>query len=46
MECVENVIERGIRTKDLGGSSKTVEVTEAVCEEIKRVLGAKVGMSM
>jgi isocitrate/isopropylmalate dehydrogenase len=41
MECVENVIERGIRTKDLGGNSTTVEVTEAVCEEIERVLCEK-----
>jgi isocitrate/isopropylmalate dehydrogenase len=39
MECVENVTERGIRTVDLGGESKTAEVTEAVCKEIERVLG-------
>jgi isocitrate/isopropylmalate dehydrogenase len=43
MECVENAIEKGISTKDLGGSGKTVEVTEAVCEEIEKVLGGKVG---
>jgi isocitrate/isopropylmalate dehydrogenase len=41
MECVENVLERGVRTRDLGGSSTTVEVTEAVCEEIERVLGGE-----
>ena len=35
MVCVENVCARGIVTKDLGGSSNTKEVTEAVCEEIK-----------
>jgi isocitrate/isopropylmalate dehydrogenase len=45
MECVENVIEAGVRTKDLGGDSKTVEVTGAVCEEIERVLGGKMGKS-
>jgi isocitrate/isopropylmalate dehydrogenase len=43
MVCVENVIERGIKTKDLGGSSKTVEVMEAVCDEIEKVLGGKAG---
>lgn len=41
MECVENVCERGIKTKDLGGSAKTSEVTEAVCNEIERVLRPK-----
>ncbi len=45
MECVENVIEKGIRTNDLGGNSKTVEVTEAVCQEIEKLLGEKVGKS-
>jgi isocitrate/isopropylmalate dehydrogenase len=39
MECVENVTEKGVRTKDLGGSSKTIEVTDAVCKEIEKVLG-------
>ncbi|KAL8935181.1 MAG: hypothetical protein Q9216_005551 [Gyalolechia sp. 2 TL-2023] len=41
MECVENVCERGIKTKDLGGSARTSEVTEAVCDEIERVLGPR-----
>ncbi|KAI4169399.1 MAG: hypothetical protein LQ343_005703 [Gyalolechia ehrenbergii] len=41
MECVENVCESGIKTKDLGGSARTSEVTEAVCNEIERVLGPK-----
>jgi isocitrate/isopropylmalate dehydrogenase len=45
MECVENVIEKGIRTKDLGGCSKTVEVTGAVCEEIEMVLSGKSKLS-
>jgi isocitrate/isopropylmalate dehydrogenase len=35
MECVENVCEKGIITADLGGTAKTVDVTKAVCEEIK-----------
>ncbi|KAL8889306.1 MAG: hypothetical protein Q9215_003386 [Flavoplaca cf. flavocitrina] len=39
MKCVENVCERGIKTQDLGGSASTTEVTEAVCNEIKTVLG-------
>ncbi len=41
MECVENVCERGIKTKDLGGSAGTKEVTDAVCDEIERVLGPR-----
>ena len=40
MEAVEGVMGRGVKTKDLGGSSGTVQVTEAVCEEIER-LGPK-----
>lgn len=39
MECVESVCEKGIVTLDLGGKSTTVEVTDAVCEEIERRLG-------
>ena len=35
LECVENVCERGVMTKDLGGSATTIEVTEAVCAEIR-----------
>ncbi|KAL8929316.1 MAG: hypothetical protein Q9208_001399 [Pyrenodesmia sp. 3 TL-2023] len=38
MECVENVCERGVMTKDLGGSAGTEEVTEAVCIEVEGVL--------
>lgn len=37
MKSVENVTESGIRTADLGGSSRTVEVTEAVCREISGI---------
>lgn len=39
MQCVENVIESGVRTRDLGGRSGTEEVTEAVCAEIEKILG-------
>ena len=39
MEAAENVTENGIVTADLGGKAKTTEVTEAVCEEIKRLAG-------
>ena len=35
MEAVEGVMGRGIKTRDLGGSSGTVEVTDAVCKEIE-----------
>ena len=37
--CVENICERGVKTKDLGGDSGTAEITKAVCEEIEQVLG-------
>jgi len=39
MDCVEAVTERGIRTRDLGGSAGTKEVTEAVCAELEKVYG-------
>jgi isocitrate/isopropylmalate dehydrogenase len=35
MDSVEAVTERGIRTRDLGGSAGTKEVTEAVCAELE-----------
>jgi len=35
MEAIENVLESGIRTRDLGGSAGTEEVTQAVCREIQ-----------
>ncbi|KAF4637719.1 hypothetical protein G7Y89_g347 [Cudoniella acicularis] len=38
MLAVENVTENGIKTKDLGGSSNTEEVTKAVCDEIEKVV--------
>jgi isocitrate/isopropylmalate dehydrogenase len=37
MEAVENVTESGVRTADLSGSNKTVEVTDAVCKEIEKL---------
>ena len=37
--CVENVCEKGISTRDLGGSATTKEVTAAVIEEIRAYFG-------
>ncbi|KAL1983032.1 hypothetical protein VTN96DRAFT_579 [Rasamsonia emersonii] len=39
LDCVEAVCEKGIVTQDLGGTSTTAEVTDAVCDEIERRLG-------
>lgn len=39
LDIVESVCEKGIMTKDLGGSATTIEVTDAVCQEIERRLG-------
>ena len=36
LECVENVTESGTVTADLGGNKTTKEVTDAVCEEIRK----------
>ncbi|KAH7383335.1 hypothetical protein BKA66DRAFT_512171 [Pyrenochaeta sp. MPI-SDFR-AT-0127] len=40
MEVVEAVTERGIATRDLGGSAGTQEVTDAVCAELEKVYGS------
>jgi isocitrate/isopropylmalate dehydrogenase len=40
MEAVERVMASGIKTRDLGGPSRTADVTEAVCNEVER-LGPK-----
>lgn len=37
MQAIENVTVAGVKTKDLGGSQSTKEVTEAVCQEIEKV---------
>ncbi|KAI9669299.1 MAG: hypothetical protein M1831_000334 [Alyxoria varia] len=37
MKSVESVLISGIRTRDLGGQSSTVEVTESVCKEIEKM---------
>ncbi|KFZ15783.1 hypothetical protein V502_05416 [Pseudogymnoascus sp. VKM F-4520 (FW-2644)] len=39
LDIVEAVCEKGIMTKDLGGTATTTEVTNAVCEEIQNRLG-------
>lgn len=36
MECIETVCGNGILTRDLGGTAGTEEVTQAVCEEIRK----------
>jgi isocitrate/isopropylmalate dehydrogenase len=43
MESVENVTEEGIKTLDLGGKSKTTEVTYKVCQEIEKLVSARKG---
>jgi isocitrate/isopropylmalate dehydrogenase len=40
MDAVEAVTERGIATRDLGGSVGTKEVTDAVCQELEKVYGS------
>lgn len=37
MQAVENVLDQGVKTRDLGGTAGTQEVTERVCDEIRRL---------
>lgn len=37
-EAVRRTIENGVRTKDIGGTSSTSEVGDAVAAELKKVL--------
>lgn len=39
MDAIENVSERGVRTKDMGGKASTKEVTEAICKEVEAIVG-------
>ena len=39
MAAIENVCERGPRTKDMGGNASTKEVTEAICKEVEAIVG-------
>ncbi|KIW63111.1 tartrate dehydrogenase [Phialophora macrospora] len=41
MEAVEAVLERGVKTRDLGGGAGTEEVTDEVCAEILRLGGER-----
>lgn len=41
LELVQIVCEKGITTRDLGGSATTFQVTEAVCQEIEARVGKK-----
>lgn len=38
MECVEDVIERGFKTPDLGGNMRTEDITSGICREIETML--------
>jgi len=38
--AVKNVIEKGVKTRDIGGSATTSEVGTATAEELKRILSA------
>ena len=37
-QAVENVIEAGIRTGDIGGKNSTKEVGDAIAEELTKIL--------
>ena len=37
MKSIEKALTDGIKTRDLGGQSSTVEVTESVCKEVERM---------
>lgn len=37
LDCVENVCERGILTRDLGGMATTKDVTDAVVAEVEKL---------
>jgi len=39
-EAVRKTIEKGIRTKDIGGTSSTVEVGNCVADELMKALEA------
>lgn len=42
MDAIENVTgSPKTRTKDMGGSAGTKEVTEAVCREVEKIVGKK-----
>ena len=38
LDSVETVCEKGIVTRDFGGTATTAEVTHAVCDEIEKVI--------
>lgn len=43
-KAVENVIDAGIRTADIGGKNTTAQVGDAVAEELARLLGGPAQM--
>lgn len=40
-EAVKVVIDKGIRTADIGGTAKTAEVGDAVASELASILGGR-----
>jgi len=36
LDVVETICEKGITTRDLGGTASTREVTSAMCDEVER----------
>lgn len=45
LDCIENVCEAGTKTKDLGGTATTREVTDAVLDEIEHSLGYDIDLT-
>jgi tartrate dehydrogenase len=41
MKVIASVTAAGVKTKDLGGSANTQEVTNAVCKEIEKMFGGR-----
>ena len=39
MDAIENVSERGVGTRDMGGKASTKEVTDAICKEVETIVG-------
>ncbi len=39
MDAIENICERGPRTRDMGGKASTKEVTDAICKEVEAIVG-------
>jgi isocitrate/isopropylmalate dehydrogenase len=44
LDVVETICEKGITTRDLGGTASTKEVTSAVCDEVERRFSKRIAM--